>query len=448
MEKLALFDKILGAWTGKVAAGTFGQPVEGKRKDYIQKLYPPLGGWTPLHLNVTTLPNDDEQFELLVLLALEDLNDKDFIERLQSNTLLEPDYLGSYWIKYLKPRYIFTAEKYAYEFVEKHKLPWKHAGDDLYINPENNKAYGNPFFDWIGAQMKGEICGMLCPAWNWYSKRESSPKEDLEILKPCLDLSLQDALIAHRGVAIIGELFVSAMIAVAIVHDPLNYKETMTYPGFANDLNKAGEESQNEEIEQIGICSERIISDIKRIKAALHEYDKVEQEDVDLYFSYIEPVISHYEEDSNPAMWEKPWEECMVQWYYYGENMIKNAIEKYKDYPDIWNERVKELHLSKTRVHTLFNNSAIVIGLLYGDGDFTQTCRIATECGFDTDCNAGNAGAIIGAYIGQRLIPSYIKRFTCNNIEPAIKEWNDKSIKNLAKRTLTQAKRFKKFLQA
>ena len=31
MEKLALFDKILGAWTGKVAAGTFGQPVEGKR---------------------------------------------------------------------------------------------------------------------------------------------------------------------------------------------------------------------------------------------------------------------------------------------------------------------------------------------------------------------------------------------------------------------------------
>jgi predicted PhzF superfamily epimerase YddE/YHI9 len=34
-----------------------------------------------------------------------------------------------------------------------------------------------------------------------------------------------------------------------------------------------------------------------------------------------------------------------------------------------------------------------------------------SDCGCNTDCNTGNAGAIIGAYIGQNLILSYVRRF-------------------------------------
>ena len=99
--------------------------------------------------------------------------------------------------------------------------------------------------------------------------------------------------------------------------------------------------------------------------------------------------------------------------------------------------------LSKSRiVHTLFNNAAIVIGLLYGDGDFMQTVRICTSCGADTDTNTGNVGAIIGAYLGQNLIPSYAKRFIRGEIIPGLKEWTDKSIFNLSHRTFTQTLRF------
>ena len=104
-------------------------------------------------------------------------------------------------------------------------------------------------------------------------------------------------------------------------------------------------------------------------------------------------------------------------------------------------DQVKAFSKAKA-VHTLFNNAAIIMGLLYGDGDFIQSVRISTECGADTDCNAGNAGAILGAYLGQNLIPSYAKRFIRGEIIPGLKEWSDKSIQNLSQRTFTQALRF------
>jgi len=124
--------------------------------------------------------------------------------------------------------------------------------------------------------------------------------------------------------------------------------------------------------------------------------------------------------------------------------MVTDAISRFKDFPSIFERRIKSFGKSKG-VHTLFNNAAIVVGLLYGDGDFIQTVRLSTECGADTDCNAGNAGAIVGAYLGQKLIPSYVKRFIRGEIIPGLKEWKDKSIRNLAERTLTQAERFKQF---
>ena len=60
--------------------------------------------------------------------------------------------------------------------------------------------------------------------------------------------------------------------------------------------------------------------------------------------------------------------------------------------------------------------------LLYGDGDFIQTIRICTLCGADTDTNTRNVGAIMGAYLGQNLIPSYAKCFIRGEIIPGLKE--------------------------
>ncbi|MDY0289378.1 MAG: ADP-ribosylglycohydrolase family protein [Sphaerochaeta sp.] len=46
------------------------------------------------------------------------------------------------------------------------------------------------------------------------------------------------------------------------------------------------------------------------------------------------------------------------------------------------------------------NAGVIVLALLYGDGDFSRTLRIGNMCGWDTDCNVGNLGAIMGVAVG------------------------------------------------
>ncbi len=454
VDKKNLLQKIWGSWTGKVAGGTFGMPVEGKRREIVLNLHPPLSGWSSHHRQGV---NDDEQYELISILALEDLSDEDFAKRLKAGTILEPNYLGAYWLKHLLPQYVFTAEKSAYDNA-KNGVPWEHAGD--YVYEHEGKVFGNEYADWIGAQMKGELYGMLLPAWGWYE----NSKDDLKLLKPCLDLSLQDALIAHRDVGIVGELFVSAIVSVAITHDPFKYKEEIKFPKsevYKWDLEEGKKEQFDgftQQIEQIGICSETIISDIKRIRAVLLEYaaliDSISTEDVKLYFKFIDPVINTYTNNPDSRdmgnLWvannKKEWQTTLDGlWWLFEQEMTTDAISRFKDYPSMLERRIKSFGKSKG-VHTLFNNAAIVVGLLYGDGDFIQTVRISTECGADTDCNAGNAGAIIGAYLGHTLIPSYAKRFIRGEIIPGLKEWDDKSVYNLAKRTLTQAERFEKFL--
>ncbi len=52
--------------------------------------------------------------------------------------------------------------------------------------------------------------------------------------------------------------------------------------------------------------------------------------------------------------------------------------------------------------HTVPNHALIVLGLLYGDGDFGRTLGIVNTCGWDTDCNSGNAGCILGIAHGLR----------------------------------------------
>ncbi|NWG14993.1 MAG: ADP-ribosylglycohydrolase family protein [Chloroflexi bacterium] len=51
-------------------------------------------------------------------------------------------------------------------------------------------------------------------------------------------------------------------------------------------------------------------------------------------------------------------------------------------------------------VHIIPNAGIIALGLLYGEGDFSRSIRIANMGGWDTDCNVGNVGAIMGVALG------------------------------------------------
>jgi len=56
------------------------------------------------------------------------------------------------------------------------------------------------------------------------------------------------------------------------------------------------------------------------------------------------------------------------------------------------------------------NAAYVVIGLLYGNGDFTKTLEITTRCGQDADCNPSTAGGILGALMGYDKIPAFWKQ--------------------------------------
>ena len=56
--------------------------------------------------------------------------------------------------------------------------------------------------------------------------------------------------------------------------------------------------------------------------------------------------------------------------------------------------------------HIIPNAAIVVMALLYGRGDFDRSIRIANAAGWDTDCNAGNVGAIVGALVGVHGIPA------------------------------------------
>jgi len=47
-------------------------------------------------------------------------------------------------------------------------------------------------------------------------------------------------------------------------------------------------------------------------------------------------------------------------------------------------------------VHMVPNHGLIILSLLYGDDDFQKTLMIVNTCGWDTDCNSGNVGCLMG----------------------------------------------------
>lgn len=58
------------------------------------------------------------------------------------------------------------------------------------------------------------------------------------------------------------------------------------------------------------------------------------------------------------------------------------------------------------------NAAVCIMALLYSEGDFNLGVEISTLAGWDTDCNAGNVGSILGAFKGLAGIdPCYITPF-------------------------------------
>ena len=66
-------------------------------------------------------------------------------------------------------------------------------------------------------------------------------------------------------------------------------------------------------------------------------------------------------------------------------------------------------YAEKSNIDAKLNASYIVIGLLWGEGDFAKTVEISCRCGQDSDCNPSSAASILGNYFGASGIPEIYK---------------------------------------
>ena len=102
---------------------------------------------------------------------------------------------------------------------------------------------------------------------------------------------------------------------------------------------------------------------------------------------------------------------------------INDVIQWHKKYPEnwklTWNEVQKKWSndvgcpdgvFRDFNIDAKINAAYIVIGLLYGEGDYSKTLDISTRCGQDSDCNPASAGGILGTMMGYSNIPEYWRK--------------------------------------
>jgi ADP-ribosylglycohydrolase len=195
--------RLKGAVYGRFAGCTLGAPVEFWTVERMRLLaaehgdpFPPTDYWRsipyPLELRYETSPrrnylrghldgvpvDDDLIYTVLGLLILEDYGPS-----------FSTTDVGRAWLDYLP--FACTAEEIALANL-RNGVPASAAGDT-----------NNPYAEWIGASIRSDPWGYVCPGW---------PERAAE-------LAYRDATLSHRRQGVYAEMFFSATIAAAMVLD-------------------------------------------------------------------------------------------------------------------------------------------------------------------------------------------------------------------------------------
>lgn len=199
----AVEDRIHAGWLGRIAGCNLGKPVELgthwtsahlKRYlelagaypllDYIPALDPMPAGFElrPDCLGCTrgnvdgSARDDDIDYSILGLHLLE-----------QHGARLHPAHVARAWLQLLPFQQVFTAERVAYRNL---------VGG---LAPAEAARYRNPYREWIGAQIRGDVFGWVHPG---------APRA-------AALLAYQDASLSHTENGVYGEMWTAALVASA-----------------------------------------------------------------------------------------------------------------------------------------------------------------------------------------------------------------------------------------
>jgi ADP-ribosylglycohydrolase len=206
LDDAGLRDRQLAAWLGRCAGCNLGKPVEGWSRSKIRRYLDlaeayPIDDYLPvldpfpegLKLNwcwpETTRGNvqfmardDDTDYTILGMHILEDRGFE-----------FGPMDVAEEWLDHLPFTQVYTAERAAYRNLV-------HG----FVAPET-ATHRNPYREWIGAQIRADMWGYVCPG--------NPERASL--------LAFQDSSLSHTQNGIYGEMWVAALIASCFVTDDM-----------------------------------------------------------------------------------------------------------------------------------------------------------------------------------------------------------------------------------
>lgn len=199
-----IYDKIYGAWLGRICGCMLGKTVEGIKADELLKFLKKTGNY-PMHryisqndLNTVDLDEYNYNFksrvyaDTLDCMPVDDDTNYTVLAQLIFDKYGEdftPENVAYEWIKTQSKEAYCTAERVAFcNFVKGYR-------------PPNSAIYKNPYREWIGAQIRADYWGYI---------NSGNPEKAAE-------MAWRDASISHVKNGIYGEMFVAAMIATAAV---------------------------------------------------------------------------------------------------------------------------------------------------------------------------------------------------------------------------------------
>ncbi len=176
-DKDMLEDKVYGGWIGQISGASMGTAIEGYMHENLVKVF---GGRLGKFVREPDTYNDDITYEIAFLLTLsEDGSD------------ISSESIAMKWISYIP--FGWSAEYVAMENIKRG------------VFPPLSGSFFNPFREWIGAQMRCMVEGLVVP---------SNPYEAAR-------LAYLDSVISHSANGVYGGVHSAVLTSLAFaINDP------------------------------------------------------------------------------------------------------------------------------------------------------------------------------------------------------------------------------------
>lgn len=165
-------EKIYAGWLAQTCGGALGTALEGYTTDRIVEAFGDVRGY----VREPNTFNDDITYELAFLKAFE-----------EKGYRVKSEDIAGQWVALIP--FGWSAEDIALRNLK------------LGVYPPESGRRSNPFSEWIGAQMRGAVCGLVAPG---------DPQEAAR-------LAWVDGIISHETNGVLGEVFNAVMTSLAFV---------------------------------------------------------------------------------------------------------------------------------------------------------------------------------------------------------------------------------------